>query len=143
MIDTNWNTAWNTLDHLNEQLCKEVNPKTELTTEVSKTEFGDKVDFYEGDTYIGTASTATVDAKDDFIYDVIVDPDRRGKGYGTRIMHWMLDHYPIELLNVARDNKIAQVLYKKLGFRKECNVRLDDGKIGDRMRLQAGALDAF
>lgn len=64
-----------------------------------------------------------------------MDPDKRGKGYGTRIMRWMMSHYPIELLNVAKDNKIAKGLYKKLGFRKECNVRLDDDTVGDRMRL--------
>lgn len=62
------------------------NPDNGLETQISKTEFGDKVDFYEGDVYIGTACTATVDNKDDFIYDVFVSPPCRGRGYGTYIM---------------------------------------------------------
>ena len=58
------------------------------------------------------------------IFDIVIDPDQRGKGHGIRLMHallaWGQRHGAhIAYLQVMCDNKPALRLYEKLGFEEE------------------------
>lgn len=94
--------------------------------EITKDQWGDKVEFFIGTQKIGQAKTATMIKKDDFIHAVEVVEEHRHRGYGKAIMTFMLSHYPIKYLNVAKDNIIAQKLYEKFGFRIIGNRNVDN-----------------
>jgi ribosomal protein S18 acetylase RimI-like enzyme len=57
------------------------------------------------------------------LFDLITDPELRGKGYGTRLLFGLLDWARGQgavhaYLQVMRSNVPAQRLYQKLGFRE-------------------------
>jgi ribosomal protein S18 acetylase RimI-like enzyme len=62
------------------------------------------------------------------IHDIVVLNDQRGKGIGKRLMEAVI-HFAKEIdcskvtLEVREDNRIAQELYKSLGF-KDCSPRM-------------------
>ena len=94
----------------------------ELTTKVTKTivNEGDalKIDFFKDKEKIGTASVCPFKGeKTSFIYNVEVLKEFRGKGYGTKIMNYMIKNYGVKYLHVDKNNEIALNLYKKLGFK--------------------------
>lgn len=107
-----------------------------FTQDIKHDDNGDIVKFFLNGKELGHARTATYKKKDDFVHDVEVVENMRGKGYGTKIMKWMMKEYPIKWLNVAKDNEVAINLYKKLGFKRTQNVRMDDGSIMDQMELK-------
>lgn len=94
--------------------------------EITKDQWGDKVEFFIGTQKVGQAKTATMTKKDDFIHSVEVVEEHRHTGYGKAIMTFMLSHYPIKYLIVAKDNIIAQKLYEKFGFRIIGNRNVDN-----------------
>lgn len=56
-----------------------------------------------------------------FVYDVEVEAEQRGKGYGRAIMegaeHYSLDHRAATIkLHVFGDNTVARSLYESLGY---------------------------
>ena len=71
-----------------------------------------------------------------FLHDLEVKKEFRGKGYGTKIMEYLIDKYNIKYLNVDPKNEIAIKLYKKFGFEKTEKVRMNNNKILDRMERQ-------
>lgn len=104
----------------------------QLTTKVEKTKVdeGDalKITFFDGNKKIGTASVCPFNGeKTSFIYNVEVEKNLRGKGYGTAIMEYMIDKYDVKYLNVERKNEIAQNLYKKFGFVSTGPVNKNEG----------------
>lgn len=94
-----------------------------LTTKISQrnnekdySPFGYKIDFYDGNQEIGTASVCGIKDNSPFLYDLKVFKDFRNKGYGTEIVKFMIDKYKISSLYVKKDNEVAIHLYKKFGF---------------------------
>jgi ribosomal protein S18 acetylase RimI-like enzyme len=58
------------------------------------------------------------------IFDIVIDPDRRGQGNGTRLMHALLAWgqqrgADTAYLQVMLNNEPALQLYEKLGFQEE------------------------
>ena len=109
-----------------------------LTAKVEKIGDSDsqlKLTFFDGDKKIGKASVCDdyYGSKLSFMYNVEVNSSLRGQGYGTKIVQYMIDKYNVKYLNVAKDNKIAQNLYKKFGFKIVGNVKMDDDSIAYRM----------
>lgn len=87
---------------------------------------GYKVTFYVNGVEVGHACTAHLETQNDFLYNVEVNDAFRGQGIGTKIMEYMLNSYPIEWLNVTKDNYVALKMYTKFGFEKFCNVVVED-----------------
>lgn len=85
--------------------------------------------------WIGAVEITSYKSKNDFIYGLIVDKKHRRRGYGKFIMQYIMNRYPVQYLNVAKDNMIAQNLYTKLGFKINCEVRMDNGEIMWQMKL--------
>jgi GNAT superfamily N-acetyltransferase len=57
------------------------------------------------------------DAKVAWVYDVIVRPDRRGRGLGRAVMTLLLDHPRVRRARAVRlDTRDAQGLYERFGF---------------------------
>lgn len=83
--------------------------------------------FYNDNKKIGTASISGIDIDDGFLYNVEVDPNLRGRGYGTAIMDYIMEKYVVNILTVEKSNKIAISLYKKYGF-------IEDGMYNDNGR---------
>ena len=111
-----------------------------LTTKIVKQTYnkdntGYHVTFFDDGKEVGEASVCdTADDKgSNFLYGVEVKSSLRGLGYGTKIVKYMIDKYNIKHLNVAKDNKIAQNLYKKFGFKMNGNVRMNNDEIMWRM----------
>ena len=96
-----------------------------------------KVTFYDDGKYVGEVSVSDDYDGDKlcFAYNIEVDKDLRGQGYGTKIMKHMIDKYHIKSLQVAPDNDVAIHLYKKLGFKKTGEVRMSKTRVDDRMEL--------
>lgn len=77
-----------------------------------------KIDFYDGsDNHIGEVSISSADTSNGFVYDLEVFEKYRGKGYGRKIMEFVLKNYSITDLTVDLDNTVAINLYKSLGFK--------------------------
>lgn len=80
----------------------------------------------EDDEVIGMIWLNEKENKSSFIYDISVNEDYQGKGYGHRAMK-EIEHIASSLglekieLHVFGHNKIARNLYEKLGY-KETNV---------------------
>ena len=73
--------------------------------------------FFINDKKIGSACVCSYKHKNDFLFNVEVKKDLRGKGYGTKIVKYMIDNYKVRHLIVGKDNIIAQNLYKKFNFK--------------------------
>lgn len=129
---------------------------TEITVKITKdTAPGStKVIFYKDNIEIGCASVLDYLAHNDFVYNVEVKKEFRGQGYGKYIMNYMLEHYPIEWLEVNKDNIIAQNLYAKFGFKIICNTRVEEegksvirlimsNREGSKKQIKAELLKAF
>lgn len=77
-----------------------------------------KIDFYDGsDNHIGEVSISSADTSNGFVYDLEVFEKYRGKGYGRKIMMFVLKNYSVTDLTVDLDNTVAINLYKSLGFK--------------------------
>ena len=97
--------------------------------------FGYKVDFYDDDEHIGEGSVCGVKDNNAFLYDFVVYPEFRGKGYSKEMLQHMIDNYDLKQLYVDQDNTIAINLYKKFGFIIDDKVN-DDGKPAYSMTLK-------
>jgi ribosomal protein S18 acetylase RimI-like enzyme len=104
-----------------------------LTTKIKTTKHSNGFEetlviFFDNGSKIGHAKVC--ETADDpgtmFLYDVEVKSSLRGRGYGTKIVQFMIDKYNVKHLNVAKDNKIAINLYKKFNFKIVGDVRVDD-----------------
>lgn len=73
--------------------------------------------FYLGDIKIGDISISAVDSKNAFLYNFEVKTKYRGKGYGSKILEYVLSHYNVNKLTVAKENNRAIKLYKRYGFK--------------------------
>lgn len=69
--------------------------------------------------------------KQGFIFDINIDPEQRGKGYGKQAM-LLIEEKARQLglqqigLHVFADNQIARGLYEKVGYRiSSCNMLKD------------------
>lgn len=121
---------------LDKQLMKYAKINGTLTETATKTDSGLKVttrnttnpndnvstkavalNFYDGKDHIGEVYISAVDTKEGFIYNLEVFKKYRGKGYGRKIMEYVLDNYDATDLTVDPDNEIAIKLYKSLGFK--------------------------
>ena len=87
---------------------------------------GVKLDFYDNGTKVGTASLSAIDTDQPFIYDLEVNKELRGKGYGNQIVDYLVKNYGANDLAVSGDNEIAKHLYEKHGFKKRFDY--PDGK---------------
>ncbi len=55
-----------------------------------------------------------------FMEEMYFTPECRGKGYGTKAYHWIVDHYPEYKrfrIEVTESNVNAKRLYERWGFR--------------------------
>ena len=111
-----------------------------LTTKIKTKTLSDGTEetlviFFDGDVKIGEARVCDTadDPGNNFLYGVEVKSGFRGRGYGTKIVKYMIDKYHVKHLNVAKDNKIAQNLYKKFNFKFNGNVRMSNNEIMYRM----------
>lgn len=109
-------------------------PTTELSTKTKVRKYNDgssgyKVIFYDGDTRIGEAATANFEGKENnFLHGVEVKSKLRGKGYGNKIVKYMIDKYNVDSLYVESTNKVAISLYKKFGFKIRESFNSDGAK---------------
>lgn len=78
--------------------------------------FGYQVDFFKDGEKVGTASICGVGTDDPYLYDFVVEPSQRGKGYANDMMQHMIDEYDALHLYVDKDNYKAINLYKKFGW---------------------------
>lgn len=76
-----------------------------------------KLNFYDGKDRVGTAGVSGYDTRKGFLYDLEVMKKYRGKGYGKRILDYVIKNYSVTDLSVAADNDVAINMYKKAGFR--------------------------
>ena len=124
------------LNSLTDLLIEEYLPKEmSLTTktvrrdnEADYSPFGYKVDFFDQDTHIGEASVCGILDDAAFLYDFVVYPEFRGKGYSKEMLQFMIDTYDIKQLYVKKTNTIAVNLYKKFGFIVDDEIE-NDGEI--------------
>lgn len=86
-----------------------------------------RIDFYDDGKKIGTTSISGIDTDEGFLYEVEVFKKYRGKGYGSQIIKYCIDHYPVKELTVETSNEVAIHLYKKFGFKIKKTFK-DDGK---------------
>jgi len=68
------------------------------------------------------------EAMETFVFNIVVDEDKRGLGYGRAMMHaatrWARDHGTASVgLHVFGHNTVARELYTSLGFR-ETNISM-------------------
>ena len=73
--------------------------------------------FYLDNTKIADISISAVDSNKAFLYNFEVKKSYRGKGYGSAILKYVLSHYKVNELTVAKDNEGAIKLYKRFGFK--------------------------
>ena len=66
---------------------------------------------------IGSACVCTYKKKNDFLFNLEVKKSLRGKGYGTKIVKYMISKYGVRHLIVDKENEIAIKLYKKFNFK--------------------------
>lgn len=66
---------------------------------------------------IGEVCISSADTNNGFVYDLEVVKKYRGRGYGRKIMNFVLDNYKIKDLTVDPINQVAIKLYKSLGFK--------------------------
>ena len=78
--------------------------------------------FYDNGIEIGHACVCTYEKKNDFLFNVEVKKSLRGKGYGTKIVKYMIDKYHVRHLIVGKNNTVAQNLYKKFKFKYNGDV---------------------
>lgn len=77
-----------------------------------------KINFYnKSNDRIGQVCISSADTNNGFVYDLEVVKKYRGKGYGHKIMIFVMNNYKIKDLTVNPDNQIAINLYKSLGFK--------------------------
>ena len=77
-----------------------------------------KINFYnKSDDRIGQVCISSADTNNGFVYDLEVVKKYREKGYGRKIMTFIMSNYKIKDLTVNPDNQIAINLYKSLGFK--------------------------
>lgn len=77
--------------------------------------------FYLDDIKIADISISAVDSNKAFLYNFEVKKFYRGKGYGSVILKYVLSHYKVNELTVAKDNEGAIKFYKRFGF-KSCKT---------------------
>lgn len=70
---------------------------------------------------IAGGAVVSLDGEHAHLYDVVVDPTRRGQGLGTRLLRQILSGLDREgvrdvTLQVLESNEVARSLYRKLGF---------------------------
>lgn len=73
----------------------------------------------DGETVVGFAMVRNTGDNDDYyISSVVIDGAYRGKGFGERLMEYIVENRPgqIAWLNVNLHNTAALALYKSLGF---------------------------
>ena len=93
------------------------------------------IEFFKNNIKIGKASICDdyYGEKLSFLHDLEIEKDYRSKGYGTKLMEYLINKYNIKYLNVAEDNNVARNLYEKFGFKKTEKVKMDNNTIMDRM----------
>jgi RimJ/RimL family protein N-acetyltransferase len=108
-----------------------------------QTEIGLRAVDNETDKIVGLVHSV-VDQKNDYTHlqQIVVDPDLRGKGYGTAILDLFLElcfttHklHRVQLFT-EENNKQAITCYKKVGFHV-------DGLIRDRVKTDNGYLSTY
>lgn len=81
--------------------------------------------FYLDNTKIADISISAVDSNKAFLYNFEVKKSYRGKGYGSAILKYVLSHYKVNELTVAKDNEGAIKLYKRFGFKSNKTFKED------------------
>ena len=116
---------------IEDYLPKEISLATKIIrrdNEADYSPFGYKVDFFDQEVHIGEASVCGTLDDAAFLYDFIVYPEFRGKGYSKEMLQFMIDNYDIKQLYVKKTNTIAVNLYKKFGFKIDDEIE-NDGEI--------------
>lgn len=78
-----------------------------------------KLSFYDKNVKIGEASISAIDTNNGFLYDFEVFKQYRERGYGRRIMQYIMSHYSVTDLTVDSSNMVAINLYKSFGFKRK------------------------
>lgn len=78
-----------------------------------------KLSFYDKNVKVGEASISAIDTNNGFLYDFEVFKQYRGRGYGRRIMQYIMSHYSVTDLTVDSSNMVAINLYKSFGFKRK------------------------
>ncbi|HEY4000076.1 MAG TPA: GNAT family N-acetyltransferase [Candidatus Xenobia bacterium] len=72
---------------------------------------------WDGNELIALCRVVTVDVKDNWLYDVVIAPQRRGQGIGQALMRRILKHPALaEVERLFLDTRDAMSLYAKFGF---------------------------
>lgn len=93
-----------------------------LFTKVTKKQFdegvGVEVLFYDGGVEIGRAYTVEHNNKpNSFLHNFYVKEDFRNKGYGSQMLHFMIEVYNVDTLYVDKNSEAIR-LYERCGFKK-------------------------
>lgn len=99
---------------------------------VSKTNSGFYFEFAFDGHRVARASLISLNSSY-FLHDFVVEDCFRGMGFGTKIFSYLIEHYQINYLNVAKDNEIAIHLYEKFGFKMDNDCLMENGEIYNRM----------
>ena len=78
-----------------------------------------KLSFYDKNVKVGEASISAIDTNNGFLYDFEVFKQYRGRGYGRKIMQYIMSHYSVTDLTVDSSNMVAINLYKSFGFKRK------------------------
>lgn len=90
--------------------------------------------FYLDNTKIADISISAVDSNKAFLYNFEVKKSYRGKGYGSAILKYVLNHYKVNELTVDKSNTRAIKLYKRFGFKTGIEFK-EDGKTRVDMKI--------
>lgn len=80
-----------------------------------------RLDFYKDNSHIGTINIGTGNEAG-FIRNFEVNSKYRGKGFGTKILEYVIKNYDIKDLIVTPSNKVAISLYEKMGFKRKPKI---------------------
>lgn len=80
---------------------------------------------YEKETLCGFVRCRNDDGFGIYIYDLLVDLDCRGKGYGKLLMEKVYDSFPNEIVYVMSG---VDLYYEKLGYEKEGTIYIVNKK---------------
>lgn len=92
-----------------------------MTTQTVERQYDDgigvEITFFDNGISIGKACTVAYKGKSNsFLHNFEVKEQYRRKGYGTKILKYMIENFDIETLYVDKDSEAIK-LYKRFGFK--------------------------